>query len=68
MELAHVGDVEEAGLLTHRLVLADVAGVAHRHLEAGEGDDPGPGGLVESMERGAAHGVGSLHGTLLEVG
>ena len=35
-DLTHVREIEDAGGLTHRLVLGQVAGIAHRHLPAGE--------------------------------
>jgi hypothetical protein len=35
-ELAHVGDVENAAVIAHGLVLADDTRVLHRHLPAGE--------------------------------
>ena len=36
LELAHVGDVEDAAVAAHRAVLGDDALVLHRHLPAGE--------------------------------
>ena len=38
LELAHVRDVEDAGVRAHRLVLRDHALVLDRHLPAGERD------------------------------
>ena len=40
LDLAHVGDVEHAGVGANRAVLLDDALVLHRHLPAGEGDHP----------------------------
>jgi hypothetical protein len=40
LELPHVRDVEDAGRRSHRLMLGDDALVLHRHLPAGEGNDP----------------------------
>ena len=38
-ELAHVGNVEDAGALAHGVVLVDDRGVLDRHVPAGEGDE-----------------------------
>jgi len=42
LDLAHVGDVEEAGGGAHRLVLLLEPGVLHRHVPAGEIDHAAP--------------------------
>jgi hypothetical protein len=44
LELAHVRDVEGAGVLTHRAVFRNDPGVLHRHLPAREGHHPRPEG------------------------
>jgi hypothetical protein len=36
-ELAHMREIEEAGAIAHRIVLAQYAGVLHGHLETAEG-------------------------------
>ena len=61
-DLAHVGDVEEAGGLAHGAVLVEDARVLHRHLEAAERHHLGPERLVCLVERGALEGGdGGLH-------
>ncbi len=53
-QLAHVAHVEEPGLLPHREVLRDHPGELHRHLPAGERNEPAAEFGVEAVERGAA--------------
>jgi hypothetical protein len=46
-ELSHVGDVEQAGTGSDRMMLRENPGrVLHRHLPAGKGDHLGPERLV----------------------
>ena len=54
LELAHVRDVERAGVLAHRPVLLDHALVLDGHLPAGERHHPRPEGDVAVVQRGAA--------------
>ena len=61
LELAHVRDVEDAGVIAHRQVLGDDALVLHRHLPSGEGNHPSSGGHVAVVERCAAEGLGRVH-------
>ena len=58
LDLPHVGDVEHPGVRPHRRVLLPDPVVLDRHLPAGEGNEPGAGGGVEVVERGAAEGGG----------
>ena len=58
LDLAHVGDVEDAGVGAHRHVLLADPLVLHRHLPAGERHDARPGRLVAVVQRRAAEGVG----------
>ena len=51
LDLAHVRDVEDAGVGPHGHVLLDHALVLHRHLPAGERDEACPGGDVLVVER-----------------
>jgi hypothetical protein len=60
-DLAHVGEVEEAGGGAHRVVLGEIAGVAHRHPPAGEVGEGGAGRHVHVVQRGAAR-LGGLGG------
>ena len=53
LDLAHVRDVEDAGVGPHRPVLGDHALVLHRHLPAGERDEP-PAGLDVLVVEGRA--------------
>ena len=54
LELAHVGDVEDADAAPHGVVLGEDAGrVLHRHLPAGERHHLGAERLVAVVERGA---------------
>ena len=53
-QLAHVAHVEESGRLAHREVLGDHSRKLHRHLPAGERNEPAAEFLVEAVERGAA--------------
>ena len=53
LELAHMRDVEDAAVIPHREVLGDHALVLHRHLPAGEGDQPRAEGDVPVVERRA---------------
>ena len=55
-QLAHVTHVEESGRLPHREVLGDHSRKLHRHLPAGERNEPAAEFLVEAVERGAAEG------------
>ena len=70
LELAHVRDVEEAGRRAHGLVLVDDARVLHRHLPAGERDDPRAGFHVLVVEgrllRGLAHAGEASIGNFME--
>jgi hypothetical protein len=51
-DLAHVGNVEQAGRAAGVGVLAeDAAGVLHRHFVAGEGRELGPAFPVQIVER-----------------
>ena len=50
--LAHVRDVEEAGVVAHGVVLGLYALVLHGHLVAGEVHEPGAPSLVLVVERG----------------
>ncbi len=52
LDLAHVGDVEDAGLGAHGVVLLLDAGVLHGHLPAGERHELGARGDVAVVERG----------------
>ena len=58
LDLAHVGDVEEAGARADGHVLLADALVLDRHLPARERDELGAGRRVAVVERGAAEGVG----------
>ncbi len=51
VELAHVRDVEDAAVLTHRPVLGNDALVLHRHLPTGEGHHPRAQRDVALVER-----------------
>ena len=57
LELAHVRDVEDAGVGAHGAVLGDHALVLHRHLPAGERNEPRAGGDVPVVERRAPEGL-----------
>ena len=50
-DLGHVREVEESGGGAHRVVLGEVARVAHRHLPAGEVGERGAGRLVGVVQR-----------------
>ena len=50
-DLGHVREVEEAGGGAHRVVLGEIAGVAHRHLPAGEVGEAGAGIHVNVVQR-----------------
>src|SRR5205823_4874944 len=52
LDLAHVRDVEEAGLRAHRDVLLADALVLHRHLPAGEGHELRAEGAMALEKRG----------------
>ncbi len=56
-DLAHVGEVEQSGGGADGVVLGEVAGVADRHLPAGEIGERDPGGLVCVVQRGEALAV-----------
>ena len=59
-QLAHVGDVEQAGGLARVLVLGHQAGgVLHRHRIAGEGHHAGAEFHVQGVQRGLLQIVGS---------
>ena len=59
--LAHVRDIEQAGLGAGVGVLLEDAGrVLHRHLVAGEGHHLGAEGDVQVVQRGAQHGRGGI--------
>ncbi len=64
-ELAHVGQVEEPGMLADRAVLLDDAGVLDRHPPAGVVDHPGPERLVTPSERRGARLVRHRRPSLL---
>src|SRR5690606_27360252 len=53
-QLSHVGDVEEPGAVSDRLVLGDDAFVLNRHEPAGKGHQTGAQGLVSVEEGGLA--------------
>ncbi len=57
LELAHVGDVEDAAVLPDGAMLGDDALVLDGHLPAGEGHEAGPGGDVPVVERGVVEGL-----------
>ena len=54
LELAHVGDVEEAGGGPDGGVLGDEAGVLDGHVPPAEGHHPGPAFPVDGVERCSA--------------
>ena len=57
----HVRDIEHAGGAAHRVVLADLRAVLHRHVPAGEVDQACAELLVQFVERGlSSHGSLSL--------
>ena len=58
LDLSHVRDVEHPGVAAHGHVLGLDARVLKRHLPAGEGHEPGPGGAMAFVQRGAAKGLG----------
>ncbi len=59
LDLAHVGDVEDAGGAPYGEVLgADALRVLHRHLPSGEGHELRPGRLVTVEKGGASEGAG----------
>ena len=51
LDLAHVGDVEDAAGRAHREVLGTDPLVLHRHLPARERDQPRPGADVSLIQR-----------------
>ena len=57
LELAHVRDVEHAGVRSDRPVLRDHALVLNRHLPAGKRDDACTGRQMPLVERGSAEGL-----------
>ena len=58
--LAHMRDIEQAGLIAHVIVLGDDAvGVLHRHVVAGERHHAGPARDMERMQRGLLERSGS---------
>ena len=61
VDLAHVRQVEEAGRGTHRAVLLEDGSVLHRHLVAGERDEPPARSGVPVVERGARQGARLAH-------
>ena len=61
-DLAHVREVEEARVLTHRVVLGQVAGIAHRHLPAGEVGERRSRGAVHLIEGAASFGGAGVGG------
>ena len=61
LELPHVADVEDAGVLAHRAMLRDHAFVLHGHLPTRERNHPGPGCQVPVVEWSAAEGLGRVH-------
>ena len=64
VELAHVGDVEDAAVAPHGEVLGDHALVLDRHLPAGERHHAGAERDVAVVERRAPETVGA-HGLTL---
>ena len=56
LDLAHVRDVEHAGVRAHRQVLLPHPLVLHRHLPAGERHQPPALQLMLLVERGPAEG------------
>ena len=57
LELPHVADIEDPGMLANRLVLGeDARGILDRHLPAGKGHHLRAEGDVGVVERGAAQG------------
>ena len=54
LELAHVRDVEDAGVLAHGSVLGDNAFVLHGHLPAGEGHETRAERDMALVERSSA--------------
>ena len=57
LDLAHVGEVEDAGGAAHGVVLGEVGSVAQRHVPAAEVREGGAEGLVDAVEGGAARCV-----------
>ncbi len=51
LDLAHVADIEQAGLSAHRHMLFDDAAILHRHFPAGELDHLGAGAPMGGVER-----------------
>ena len=62
LELAHVRDVEDAGIGPHRAVLRDHALVLHGHLPAGERHHPRAELDVPVVERRVQERLGHGHG------
>ncbi len=60
-DLAHVADVEEAGLRPHGHMFGDDAGIFDRHLPADEFDHLAAELLVELVEARLLHGSSFLH-------
>ncbi len=62
LELAHVRDVEDAGIGPHRAVLGDHALVLHGHLPAGERNHSRSERDMPSVERRVEKRLGHRHG------
>ena len=66
LDLAHVRDVEDAGIRPHGPVLGDHALVLDRHLPAGERNDPRARRDVPLVQRRPAEGLHAAMLTRLE--
>ena len=60
VQLAHVGDVEQAGVVTHRRMLGQDRAVLDRELEAGEGNEAAAERAVGLEQGGVGEGAHAL--------
>ncbi len=66
-ELSHVGEIEDADALAHRLVLRDLSGVLEGHQVAREGNDLRPEVAVLIVQRGLFRfGLSRRHGCSID--